>query len=187
MQSLLTLFLIHCKKKNMLRSILRVFILLILYIIKRLPPEFSKKSSLGLLKFSFDYLNPFFKIFLDKEKLVDKKCFLNGLTFNNNIGIAAGLDKEGKYLSALGSLGFGFIEVGTFTPQSQEGNKKPRIRRLKDQSIINRLGFNNPGIIEGIKNIKKNIHDFEGVLGISIGKNRDTELKNAYKDYVFMK
>ena len=169
----------------MLRSILRLFISILLLIYKRLPPEFSKKSSLRLLKFSFDYFNSFFSTYVDKEKLVDDKFQLNGLSFKNNIGIAAGLDKEGKYFSALGSLGFGFIEVGTFTPEAQEGNKRPRIRRLKNQSIINRLGFNNPGIVEGIKNIKKNIHNFDGVLGISIGKNRNTELKNAYKDYIF--
>ena len=110
---------------------------------------------------------------------------MNGLSFKNNVGIAAGLDKEGKYFSALGSLGFGFVEVGTFTPKAQEGNTKPRIKRLKNDSIINRLGFNNPGIDEGIKNIKRNINNFNGVLGISIGKNKNTELKNAYKDYIF--
>ena len=125
----------------MLRFILRLFISIILLIYRRLPPEFSKKSSLKLLKFSFDHLNSLFSTYADKEKLEDDKFQLNGLSFKNNIGIAAGLDKEGKYFSALGSLGFGFIEVGTFTPEAQEGNKRPRIRRLKDQSIINRLGF----------------------------------------------
>ncbi len=169
----------------MLRTILRLSTSLILFIFKRLPPEFSKKISLKLLRFSFRFFNPLSSIFLNKKKLTHKKFLLNGLKFSNNIGIAAGLDKEGKYFSALGSLGFGFIEVGTFTPHSQKGNTKPRIRRLNNQSIINRLGFNNPGIVEGIKNIKKNKHNFKGVLGVSIGKNKNTDLIDAYKDYIF--
>ena len=86
----------------MLRFILRLFISIILLIFRRLPPEFSKKSSLKLLKFSFDYLNSLFSTYADKDNLEDDKFQLNGLSFKNNIGIAAGLDKEGKYFSALG-------------------------------------------------------------------------------------
>ena len=169
----------------MLKSILLSFLSLFLFILKRFPPEPSKKFSLKLLKLSWKYFS-FLPIFnSNKSKVIEKKIILNGLSFKNNVGIAAGLDKEGKYFSALGSLGFGFVEVGTFTPKAQEGNTKPRIKRLKNDSIINRLGFNNPGIDEGIKNIKRNINNFNGVLGISIGKNKNTELKNAYKDYIF--
>lgn len=150
-----------------------------------MPPEFSKKISLRLLNFFFNNTIFPLKINTPLTKKVEKRVFVNGLSFENNIGIAAGLDKEGKYFSALGSLGFGFIEVGTFTPKPQKGNKKPRIRRLKNESIINRLGFNNPGIKEGIKNITRNKDYFDGILGISIGKNKETELKDAYKDYIF--
>ena len=169
----------------MLKSILLSFLSIFLFILKRFPPEPSKKFSLKLLKLSWKYFS-FLPIFnSNKSKVIEKKIILNGLSFKNNIGIAAGLDKEGKYFSALGSLGFGFVEVGTFTTKAQEGNTKPRIKRLKNDSIINRLGFNNPGIDEGIKNIRRNINNFNGVLGISIGKNKNTELKNAYKDYIF--
>ena len=169
----------------MLKSILLSFLSIFLFILKRFPPEPSKKFSLKLLKLSWKYFS-FLPIFnSNKSKVIEKKIILNGLSFKNNVGIAAGLDKEGKYFSALGSLGFGFVEVGTFTPKAQEGNTKPRIKRLKNDSIINRLGFNNPGIDEGIKNIRRNINNFNGVLGISIGKNKNTELKNAYKDYIF--
>ena len=169
----------------MLKSILLSFLSIFLFILKRFPPEPSKKFSLELLNFSSKYMS-FLPIFNSYNcKTFEKKIFLSGLSFRNNVGIAAGLDKEGKYFSALGSLGFGFVEVGTFTPKAQKGNTKPRIKRLKNDSIINRLGFNNPGIDEGIKNIKRNIKNFNGVLGISIGKNKSTELKNAYKDYIF--
>ena len=136
----------------MLKSILLSFLSIFLFILKRFPPEPSKKFSLKLLKLSWKYFS-FLPIFnSNKSKVIEKKIILNGLSFKNNIGIAAGLDKEGKYFSALGSLGFGFVEVGTFTTKAQEGNTKPRIKRLKNDSIINRLGFNNPGIDEGIKN-----------------------------------
>ena len=169
----------------MFKPILLFFLSIILFILKRFPPEPSKKFSLKLLKLSWKYFS-FLPIFnSNKSKSFEKKIILNGLSFKNNVGIAAGRDKEGNYFSALGSLGFGFVEVGTFTPKAQEGNTKPRIKRLKNDSIINRLGFNNPGIDQGIKNIRRNINNFNGVLGISIGKNKNTELKNAYKDYIF--
>ncbi len=169
----------------MLKSILLFFLSIILFILKRLPPEPSKKLSLELLNLFWKFFS-FLPIFNPDESLIsDKRIILNDISFKNNIGIAAGLDKEGKYFSALGSLGFSFVEVGTFTPKAQQGNTKPRIKRLKNDSIINRLGFNNPGIDEGIKNIKRNLNNFNGVLGISIGKNKNTELKNAYHDYIF--
>ena len=103
------------------------------------------------------------------------------------MGLSAGIDKEGKYFHSLGNLGFSFIEVGTFTPKAQKGNEYPRIKRInKDNSLINRLGFNNPGILKELENIKKNKKNFSGILGISIGKNKDTSLENAYKDYIFV-
>ncbi len=107
-----------------------------------------------------------------------------GLTFPNPVGLAAGLDKEANSIDALGRLGFGFIEVGTLTPVAQPGNDKPRLFRLKEhQAIINRMGFNNPGIDEGIDNIRQAKH-FQGPVGINIGKNKITPSENALDDYL---
>ena len=107
-----------------------------------------------------------------------------GLEFPNIIGIAAGLDKEGDCVDALGRLGFGHVEIGTFTPRPQPGNPKPRLFRLVPRkSIINRMGFNNPGIEKGIENLRRS-RSFKGVVGINIGKNKDTPNENAADDYL---
>ncbi len=107
---------------------------------------------------------------------------LMGLTFKNPIGLAAGLDKNGDHIDALGQLGFGFIEVGTVTPRPQPGNPKPRIFRLPEQqAIINRMGFNNKGIDHLVEQVKKS--NYQGVLGINIGKNFDTAIEDAVEDY----
>ncbi len=107
-----------------------------------------------------------------------------GLTFPNPIGLAAGLDKEGNTIDALGHLGFGFIEIGTLTPKPQDGNPKPRLFRLKPQeAIINRMGFNNPGILEGIENVKKS-KTYKGIVGVNIGKNKITPNEEATSDYL---
>ncbi len=91
-----------------------------------------------------------------------------GLTFSNPVGLAAGFDKNGEAAYALSALGFGFIEVGTVTSEAQPGNPKPRIFRLpKDRALINRLGFNNPGAMQVVKNLQK--HRADCVLGINIG------------------
>lgn len=109
---------------------------------------------------------------------------LMGLTFPNRVGLAAGLDKRGDALDALGALGFGFIEMGTITPRPQPGNPKPRLFRLVEhQAIINRMGFNNPGIEAGVKNVAAARH-FPGVVGFNIGKNKDTPNENAAADYL---
>ncbi len=95
-----------------------------------------------------------------------------GIKFPNRIGLAAGLDKSGNCISALGAMGFGSIEVGTITPRPQDGNPKPRLFRLKErQAIINRMGFNNPGIDTALENIHLSRKGFKGVVGINIGKN----------------
>lgn len=108
---------------------------------------------------------------------------LMGIHFPNRIGLAAGLDKNADYFECLSNLGFGFVEVGTVTPQAQSGNDKPRLFRLKDeQAIINRMGFNNEGLNYLINNIK-NSH-FAGVLGINIGKNKITPNDAALNDYL---
>ncbi|MDA3912863.1 quinone-dependent dihydroorotate dehydrogenase [Oleiagrimonas sp.] len=106
-----------------------------------------------------------------------------GLEFPNPVGLAAGLDKNADHLDALAALGFGFIEVGTVTPRPQPGNPKPRMFRLPEhEALINRLGFNNKGIDALVRNVEK--ADYRGVLGINIGKNRDTPNEQAFTDYV---
>ncbi len=106
-----------------------------------------------------------------------------GLSFPNRIGLAAGLDKNGDYINALGALGFGFIEVGTVTPKPQAGNDKPRMFRLTEHgALINRMGFNNLGVDHLVKNAEQ--RQWQGVLGINIGKNAATPLENAHDDYV---
>lgn len=106
-----------------------------------------------------------------------------GLTFPNPVGLAAGLDKNGDYIDALGDLGFGFIEVGTVTPRPQPGNPKPRIFRVEQAgAIINRLGFNNKGVDHLVAQVRK--RRFDGILGINIGKNFDTPNENAVDDYL---
>ena len=107
-----------------------------------------------------------------------------GLTFPNRIGLAAGLDKEGDTIDALGRLGFGHIEIGTITPRPQPGNPKPRLFRLIPQeAIINRMGFNNSGIESGAENVGRST-SFRGVIGFNIGKNKDTPNENAADDYL---
>ncbi|SFL71817.1 quinone-dependent dihydroorotate dehydrogenase [Nitrosomonas communis] len=106
-----------------------------------------------------------------------------GLDFPNPVGLAAGLDKNGAYIEALAKLGFGFIEVGTVTPRPQPGNPQPRLFRLPQaQAIINRMGFNNDGIDHLIENIKRS--NFQGILGVNIGKNFDTPVDKAVEDYL---
>jgi len=115
-------------------------------------------------------------------KVPDQPIELLGLTFPNSVGLAAGLDKNGDYIDALGSLGFGFIEIGTITPRPQPGNPKPRLFRLPEhEAIINRMGFNNKGVDHLVEQVKKS--QYKGVLGINIGKNFDTAVEDADRDY----
>ncbi|MEC9383146.1 MAG: quinone-dependent dihydroorotate dehydrogenase [SAR324 cluster bacterium] len=140
--------------------------------------------------------------FLDENPLLRTKLFVK--TINNPIGLAAGFDKDGRIHPALFALGFGFVEIGTVTPRPQEGNPRPRLFRLKeDQAVINRMGFNNQGawkmaerLVANTLKIKSADADiFElsedypaniasGMLGINIGKNKDTSLEKATDDYV---
>src|SRR3989344_5348421 len=106
-----------------------------------------------------------------------------GIRFCNPVGLAAGFDKNAKLLSVASSLGFGFLEVGTVTPRPQGGNPKPRLFRLaKQHALVNRMGFNN----EGIDIVAKRITRAKrwGILGINIGKNKDTLNEQAVNDYV---
>lgn len=106
-----------------------------------------------------------------------------GIDFYHPVGLAAGLDKNGAHLDALAKLGFSFIEVGTVTPKPQVGNPRPRLFRAPEQqAIVNRMGFNNHGVEALVANIKRS--SYRGILGINIGKNRDTLLSNAVDDYL---
>jgi len=108
---------------------------------------------------------------------------LMGLEFPNAVGLAAGLDKNADHINSLGSLGFGFIEVGTVTPRPQPGNPKPRLFRIPEQeAIINRMGFNNKGLEHLLGQVKK--RDFPGLLGINLGKNLTTPVEKAVDDYL---
>ncbi|MFA7437105.1 quinone-dependent dihydroorotate dehydrogenase [Castellaniella sp.] len=113
-------------------------------------------------------------------------CTLMGLSLPNAVGLAAGLDKNGAYIDALGALGFGFIEVGTVTPRPQPGNPKPRLFRLPAaRSLINRMGFNNHGLDAFLDNVQASRWRREGgVLGLNIGKNADTPIERAIDDYL---
>ncbi|EHO0241236.1 quinone-dependent dihydroorotate dehydrogenase [Escherichia coli] len=120
---------------------------------------------------------------LVRQKVPAKPVNCMGLTFKNPLGLAAGLDKDGECIDALGAMGFGSIEIGTVTPRPQPGNDKPRLFRLVDaEGLINRMGFNNLGVDNLIENVKKAHYD--GVLGINIGKNKDTPVEQGKDDYL---
>lgn len=119
---------------------------------------------------------------LFKRPALPVQCM--GLTFPNPVGLAAGMDKNGDYIDALGDVGFGHIEVGTVTPRAQPGNPQPRVFRLPEyQAIINRMGFNNKGIDHLVQ--KASQRSFSGILGINIGKNFDTPNDRAVDDYLY--
>jgi dihydroorotate dehydrogenase len=116
------------------------------------------------------------------QKVLKPRTLL-GLSFDNPVGLAAGLDKNGEYIDAMAALGFGFIEVGTVTPRPQPGNPKPRMFRLPERdALINRLGFNNQGLDAFLTNVAS--AKYKGVLGLNIGKNFDTPNEKAVDDYV---
>jgi dihydroorotate dehydrogenase len=107
-----------------------------------------------------------------------------GLEFPNPVGLAAGLDKNGEHIDALLALGFGFVEIGTITPRPQQGNPKPRMFRLpREQAVINRMGFNNLGVDALVLNVER-ARRRQGLLGINIGKNKDTPNEDAASDYL---
>ena len=124
------------------------------------------------------------------ERLVTKPIndpqILCGIEFPNPVGLAAGLDKDGKHIDALAALGFGFLEIGTVTPRPQPGNPKPRMFRLPEaQAIINRMGFNNDGVDACVTRVRRSkFWQNGGVLGMNIGKNASTPIEEASRDYV---
>ncbi|MGF1687874.1 quinone-dependent dihydroorotate dehydrogenase [Photobacterium japonica] len=118
-----------------------------------------------------------------RQHVPDRPVEVMGITFKNPVGLAAGLDKNGECIDAFGAMGFGFVEVGTVTPRPQSGNDKPRLFRLiPAEGIINRFGFNNLGVDNLIENVKKTKYD--GVIGINIGKNKDTPIEKGAEDYL---
>jgi dihydroorotate dehydrogenase len=120
------------------------------------------------------------------NRRVEDPVELAGLRFPNRIGMAAGLDKNGRVIDGLGAMGFGFVEVGTVTPKGQPGNPRPRIFRLPEaKGLINRLGFNNEGLDAFVANVKKaRYRQSGGLLGLNIGKNAATPIENAVDDYI---
>ncbi len=145
---------------------------------------FSMNMLSFFCKFSFikKYLK---KKFTPAGSDFSKEVF--GITFSNPVGLAAGFDKNGKYLNELETLGFGFVEIGTVTPVPQDGNPKPRLFRLpKDKALINRMGFNNDGAkaaAERIRNYKLRTTNSQLIIGGNIGKNKITPNEDAWIDY----
>lgn len=148
-----------------------------------LPAENAHYTAMRLFKLGSKL--PFVRsLFWFRDTPID----IDGLKFKNKVGLAAGFDKDGKFLNELNILNFGFVEVGTVTPKPQSGNPKPRLFRLtKDRALINRMGFNN----EGLTALKSRLRAFRKkqpkcsmLIGINIGKNKTTPNENAVDDYV---
>ena len=132
----------------------------------------------GLKRTGKTPLNAFYK-----QSVQHKPLSVMGIDFPNPVGLAAGLDKNAECINAFAAMGFGFVEVGTVTPRPQPGNSKPRIFRLpKANAVINRMGFNNKGVDYLVSQVQA--ANFKGVLGINIGKNKDTPEENAKDDYL---
>jgi dihydroorotate dehydrogenase len=147
----------------------------------RLDAEIAHHTSMAALRFAEK--TGLLGLVSPAEELITPVEIM-GLKFPNRIGLAAGLDKEGNTIDALGHLGFGHIEIGTITPRPQAGNPKPRLfRLLHHEAIINRMGFNNPGIDAGVHNVST-AKSFHGIIGFNIGKNKDTPNENAANDYL---
>ncbi len=161
----------------MYKSIIRKFLF-------QIDPEKVHHFSFKTLKFLFKF--PFTKniaksMFLVKDKKLERKLF--GLTFKNPIGLAAGFDKNANLFNEFTNFGFGFVEIGTVTPKPQDGNPKKRLFRLiKDEAIINRMGFNNDGVKIIADRLRKKKTDI--IIGGNIGKNKVTPNEQAVDDYI---
>ena len=151
----------------------------------KINPESAHHLTFSLIKFV--KFIPGFAFFVKKKSInchpsLSRNIF--GLNFRNPVGLAAGLDKDAVAFNELGDFGFGFIEIGTVTPKPQPGNDKPRLFRLpKNEALINRMGFNNHGVIEAAKKLK-NRKDPTLIIGGNIGKNKLTPNEEAVNDYV---
>lgn len=147
------------------------------------PAETVHHISFKLIRFlhSLPGMPGFFRwLWGVEDARLQKELF--GLTFKNPVGLAAGFDKDAQLIDQLADMGFGFIEIGTVTPQGQLGNEKPRLFRLPcDRAVINRMGFNNQGVdvvVEQLKNRTSQV-----LVGGNIGKNKVTPNENAFDDY----
>ena len=167
--------------KKALKSIILKFMGFVTSFFRIFPPEISSHMALK----SLNTLNTIGIKFI-QEKKDNYETELFGINFKNTLGLAAGLDKNGDYINALGNLGFSFIELGTVTPRPQRGNKKPRLfRDQKNLSLLNRMGFNNKGVEYLVSKLKKVETHSNYNIAISIGKNFDTPNERAIDDYLF--
>ena len=143
--------------------------------LRLLPPEMAHDLGLAALRrLQALWIPP------DIPRSLEISCL--GLTFAHPLGLAAGFDKNGDYLDALGALGFSHIELGTVTPRPQPGNPKPRMFRSPGgEALVNRMGFNNKGVDHLVARLQG--ARYRGIRGISIGKNADTPIERAAEDY----
>ena len=164
----------HKQQHNMYKLLIRPLLFLF-------DPEKVHYFTFSLIRFfnKIGFGSLFKAIYEVKDARLEREVF--GIKFKNPVGLAAGFDKDAKLYQELSNFGFGFIEIGTLTPVGQEGNPKKRLFRLKeDNAIINRMGFNNGGVLEAVERLKKN----NGVLiGGNIGKNKVTPNEDAVNDY----
>lgn len=148
-----------------------------------MPPEQAHEFALKSLRTSLKMplIGPWLRSSFKPE--LSDPVQVGGLSFPNPVGLAAGFDKDAKWLHLLKDLGFGFVEVGTVTPKPQDGNPKPRLFRLPaDRALINRMGFNNQGLDSMVERLKKRPSGL--IVGGNIGKNKATPNQNAIQDYI---
>ena len=147
-------------------------------LLRRLDPELAHRLGLAALECAYRLrLSP------RTGEFPDEAISLLGLTFRNRVGLAAGLDKDGRHIDALGSLGFGFLEIGTVTARPQSGQPRPRLFRSGQAgALINRMGFPSEGAVAVAARLAR--RTFSGVCGVNIGKNADTPIERALEDYV---
>lgn len=152
------------------------------------PTEGVHYFSMNMLKLACSI--PIMRKFIAAQCGIKNEAFqreLFGLKFRNSIGLAAGFDKNARYLRELETLGFGYLEIGTVTPRPQAGNEKPRLFRLpKDRALINRMGFNNDGVkivADKLRKWRSNRQNIQLIIGGNIGKNKNTPNEEAWKDY----
>lgn len=161
-------------------SLYRLFLRPLLFLF---DPEKIHAFTFGLLRMAAGvpgFLALIRLAFQTHDRRLEKTVF--GIRFKNVVGLAAGFDKDGKLVDALAAFGFGAIEIGTLTPRGQPGNEKPRLFRLpQDEALINRMGFNNDGVLAAIERLKKRKSDV--VVGGNIGKNKVTPNEKAFEDY----
>ncbi len=144
------------------------------------PPEFAHHLVMKMLRVAL-YI-PGLNSILSYQKV--DRYNLAGIPFKNRLGMAAGFDKNAEYVDLLDKLGFGYIEIGTVTPEPQEGNPKPRLFRLiEDEALMNRMGFNNYGVKKVVENLKK-LQGKGYIIGGNIGKNKWTPNEEAHTDYL---